>query len=186
MLLALSTARVNSINILEEILLQRTDLNGEQKNQIGSDAGDWITNIKHQPRGLRPANIAAFGAFALAAAAVAIGSLFSVLRSPPNYLAFVVGAVVHAVFIVFLLSAARTLFFGDIITKIRDRPKYKSYCSEFEHSAHGIGDQVDVVSPTSRSVTRAGPHPPARTCSSTPRGESSSMRTTPRSLAGQR
>ena len=125
MLLGLSTVRVNSINILEEKLLSRTGLGDVEKGQIGSDAGDWVSNIKHQPVGLRPANVAAFGSFALAATVVAVMSLLSVLEDDrPNCVAFFFGAVAHVVLAGFLISAARTVFFGDLIKCLKDRAKY--------------------------------------------------------------
>lgn len=67
-LLCLVLARTNSILILErKMLTPNKILQPHEKNQIGSDAGDWISNLKTQPFPLRPG---AFMAFATVTAAV--------------------------------------------------------------------------------------------------------------------
>jgi hypothetical protein len=108
-LLALVSVRVNSIGILEQKLLSKSsELNGKEKNQIGSEAGDRISRFSRQPKFLMPANIGAFGSVSLAAAAVAFTSLFMV--EPKCSWEFGTGLVVHL-----LLASA----FGSAVLTVR-------------------------------------------------------------------
>jgi hypothetical protein len=141
-LLALIKVRVNSISILERKLLDRVPsdiLNSQEKNQIGSDAGDWMTRLGRQPKGLKAANVAAFAGFTIAAAVVAFVSLGSALHDNPW--AFAIGLMVHLAFAGFLAAAVYSVWGMDL----EDVAKRSEYVAE--------PDTPEDTSPASVSKT---------------------------------
>lgn len=130
-LLALVSVRVNSIRILERTLLEAAQgLDPQEKNQIGSDAGDRISRVSSQPIGLRAANLAAFFAIGLASVVVAIASLLSV---PHCTWAFTLGVVTHIVLgLTFFLGLCSLARIKTLISELcRDGP-YK----QDQHDQH--------------------------------------------------
>lgn len=106
-LLVLVSVRVNSIKILEHKLLEDAQLDGRQKNQLGSDAGDRISRLSKQPTGLRTANYASFLAIGVASIVVAITAL--TLVEPKCSVAFVLGVVTHSVLAIILSFTLHSL-----------------------------------------------------------------------------
>jgi hypothetical protein len=107
-LLVLVSIRVNSISVLEKKLLEAAELDGRQKNQVGSDVGDHISRVSRQPTGLKAANYASFSAIGVAAIVVAITSL--TLVEPKCSVAFILGVVAQSVLAITLSLALHSLW----------------------------------------------------------------------------
>jgi hypothetical protein len=65
LLLALTATRVNSIRILERKLLRLAITDRTEAIQIGSDAGDWATNLEPQPWWLKVQTVVTYGGMLL-------------------------------------------------------------------------------------------------------------------------
>ncbi|BBZ14776.1 hypothetical protein [Mycobacterium branderi] len=133
-LLSLVDVRVRSIATLERKLLNNigsTVLSDADKRKVGSDAGDWVSNVVTQPGWLKPANIAAFGGLAVAVVAVAVISLLTVPTT--NRAPFVLGVCVHGVLAACFLSAAFYVLLIDVVWQRVTGHPYKSAKIESRH-----------------------------------------------------
>ena len=73
-------------------------------NQIGSDAGDWISNIQTQPHVLKPGSLAAYSSISLAVVAVNVWSVGLLIADEHHHGQALLGVIVHAVFFLCFLS----------------------------------------------------------------------------------
>lgn len=104
-LLCLVLVRTNSIKILERTMLgPNTRLEATEKNQIGSDAGYWISNIQTQPHVLKPGSLAAYSSISLAVVAVNVWSVGLLIADEHHHGQALLGVIVHAVFFLCFLS----------------------------------------------------------------------------------
>ncbi|WP_396911694.1 hypothetical protein [Mycolicibacterium sp.] len=121
-LLTLVLARTNSIRILERKLLGPIAvLKDKEKNQIGSDAGDWISNVKTQPLSLKPGSLAAYGSISLAAISINVASVALLYNDYRGQ--FYLGAAVHGILFVCFLSVLLTYLIGGgaLLSKMEER-----------------------------------------------------------------
>lgn len=123
-LLTLVLARTNSIKILERALLNPVTLDPDEKNQLGSDAGDWISNVGTQPFALRFGSLAAYGSISLAAISINVASV--ALLYGQHRAQFWLGAAVHGLFLFCFLSVLIAYLFcgGKFLRAMAGRGAY--------------------------------------------------------------
>jgi hypothetical protein len=121
LLLCLVHIRTNSIQLLEKKLLGATKLTVHERSQVGSDAGNWITNINTQPSLLKAGSLAAYVSLTLAVVVVNIVSILLVYSR--NHAAFWTGLSIHMVLAGCLVSIGFAYLFradtmlGDLKTR---------------------------------------------------------------------
>lgn len=142
-LLVLASVRVNSISILEKKLLEQAQLEGHEKNQIGSDAGDRISRASKQPTGLRAANYASFSSIAVASIAIALTALM--LVKPKCSFVFIFGVITHAVLaIIFTFAVISLLRIKALISDLANKGPY--YPTEQDPMQRGnVRDSSDAT-----------------------------------------
>jgi len=92
LLLALTATRVNSIRILERKLLELGVSERAEAIQIGSDAGDWATNIGPQPWWLKVQTVVTYGGMWLGVLALS-GYACSTVHGAARWIAGIIYAI---------------------------------------------------------------------------------------------